>query len=257
LTLNINWQEIKSLAFFSKESIKILHQYELLIPLIKETIIDRQIQNYTIDETIKNKLVENFCKEKNITSETQLKEFISKKNISFELFKDKLARNLKQKKFALENFGAKAEARFLQRKEGLDIVKYNLIRVKEFFLAREIYTQIKENESTFELLAQKFGEGPEKDASGLIGPIPINRAHPQLAKLLRTSKPQELREPILVNGWHLIVQLEEFIPATFNEQVKQMMITELYDGWLNKESGEISSDMIEHYQTDVNISSEE
>ncbi len=69
------------------------------------------------------------------------------------------------------NFAAKAEARFLERKNELDQVVYSLLRLENSFLARELYLQIESGESNFADLAKRYAEGPERNTNGIVGPV--------------------------------------------------------------------------------------
>ena len=50
---------------------------------------------------------------------------------------------------------------------------YSLLRVKDYGLARELWIRLEEDETTFAEAAREFGEGPEADRQGVVGPIPI------------------------------------------------------------------------------------
>jgi len=245
--LNLDHPILEDLSCLSDKSIKLLEKHKLLITLIKSEIIYKHISKYKVDDNSKKILLENFCAKNGIESDKSLEEVLFKNNLSIDELIDKLTMSGKKERYARENFESKAEARFLERKEELDIVTYKLIRVKDKFLAREIYTQLKERESSFEALAERFTEGPEKQSKGLIGPIPISAANEKLSELLRSTTKGELREPIFANNWFLIVQLVDFSHATFDEQTKQNMINELYSNWLERESLEISNDLLSRY----------
>ena len=66
-----------------------------------------------------------------------------------------------------EQFQHKAEARFLAKKEQLDSVVYSLLRVRDGFLARELYLRIAGQEANFADLAAEHSQGrkPKRKAS--------------------------------------------------------------------------------------------
>ena len=57
---------------------------------------------------------------------------------------------------------------------------YSLLRVKDYALARELWIRLEEDETTFAEAAREFGEGPEADRQGVIGPMPIGSLKPVL-----------------------------------------------------------------------------
>ena len=78
-------------------------------------------------------------------------------------------------------------------------------------------------------------EGPEKNTKGIVGPVPITNAHPALAERLRTSTPGKLLEPFQIGEWWLVVRLESYTPASFDEKTAHQMSKELFDRWVNEE----------------------
>lgn len=143
---------------------------------------------------------------------------------------------LRLHRFSSERFGHKAEAHFLSRKSELDHVVYSLLRVGSHELALELYLRIAGGESNFADLAAEFAEGPERTTRGIVGPVPLQQAHPVLQERLRTSRPGELREPIQIENWFLVVRLESYRPASLDDATRQQMIQELFQLWAQEEA---------------------
>lgn len=143
---------------------------------------------------------------------------------------------LRLQRFSSQNFDHKAEAHFLSRKSELDHVVYSLLRVSSSELAQELYFRIAGGESDFADLAAEFAEGPERTTRGIIGPTPLQQAHPILQERLRTSKVGELREPIQIENWHLVVRLESYRAATLDDATRQKMVQELFQIWANEQA---------------------
>ncbi|MBM5790523.1 MAG: peptidylprolyl isomerase [Cyanobacteria bacterium M_surface_10_m1_298] len=134
-----------------------------------------------------------------------------------------------------EHYLPKAETRFLERKTRLDRVIYSLLRVKEAHLARELYLRIAEGEASFADLAATYALGPERATNGVVGPVPLLQAHPALAELLRTSRPGQLRQPIRISDWWLVVRLESYTPATLDEDLQLQLAQELFQEWVEEQ----------------------
>jgi parvulin-like peptidyl-prolyl isomerase len=149
---------------------------------------------------------------------------------------EQIAFPLKVRRHCVEHFSHKAEARFLSRKNHLDRVVYSLLRVRDGLLAQELYLRIAAGEANFADLAASFSEGPEKATKGIVGPVPLTQAHPELAEKLRTSSPGILMEPFRIEQWWLVVRLERYSPASFDEQMATQMATELFEEWVNSET---------------------
>lgn len=133
------------------------------------------------------------------------------------------------RRYSQQHFGPKAEAHFLDRKSDLDSVVYSLLRVKELGLANELFLRISGGEASFSDLAGQFSEGHEKVTRGIIGPVPMVKAHPQLRELLRTVVVGAVQPPIQVEGWCLVVRLESRIPASLDDAMRLQMEQELFE----------------------------
>lgn len=145
-------------------------------------------------------------------------------------------RQLRLAKLARDQFGAKAEARFLQQKGRLDRVVYSLLRLDSRSQAQELYLQIAHGEADFPELASRFSQGPERSTNGVVGPVPLNQAHPSLADKLRAAQPGALLEPFRIDRWWVVVRLERYAAASFDARMAEQMSVELLQEWLQQET---------------------
>ena len=137
---------------------------------------------------------------------------------------------------ALELLGAKADPLFLAKNERLDRVVYSLLRLNSQSKAQELYLRIAHGEANFSDLAGRFSEGMERDTNGLIGPVPLNQAHPTLSEKLRAAKPGMLLEPFRIDRWWVVARLERFAPASFDARMGAQMSMELLQEWLKEDT---------------------
>jgi parvulin-like peptidyl-prolyl isomerase len=73
-------------------------------------------------------------------------------------------------------------------------------------------------------LAHEFSEGPEKQAGGLVGPMPLSQPHPGLARLLQVSQPGQLWPPKALEGWWVIVRLEALHGAVLDGAMGERLL---------------------------------
>ena len=138
------------------------------------------------------------------------------------------------RRFAHQRFAPGVEERFLASKGSRDLVIYSLLRVKDYALARELWIRLEEDETTFAEAAREFGEGPEADRQGVIGPIPIGALHPvKLQDILRGLKAGELSPPFVLGEWQILLRLEKLTPARLDDQVREQMLQESLDQFLD------------------------
>ena len=111
-----------------------------------------------------------------------------------------------------------------------------MLRLKNSFLARELYLQIESGESNFADLAKRYAEGPERNTNGIVGPVSLTQAHPVLVEKLRVAQPGVLLEPFRISDWWLVVRLERYSPASFTDEVSDQMCQEMFDLWVDEET---------------------
>jgi parvulin-like peptidyl-prolyl isomerase len=138
-------------------------------------------------------------------------------------------------RFKQAMFSHQVEPYFLKRKSTLDQVVYSLIRTKELELTNELYFRILEGEQTFAEVARQYSEGPEASTGGLLGPVPLSQPHAAIAHLLTISKPGQLWMPRFVADWFVILRLEKRHSAQLNATLRQQLLNELFENWLQQE----------------------
>lgn len=229
--------------------VAMLQRHNMLATLVKREIMANALSSVTIHPDESKKLLSRYCKQLKIKSSESLVSHIKSKGITEADLSWQLELLLRIKIYSLATFGAKAEQRFLERKDSLDLVTYSLLRLDSQYLARELYLQIEEEENDFADLAAKHSSGPEKHKNGQIGPISLTKAHPILAEKLRTHEPGALIEPFKIQNWWLVVRLDDYKQASFNDQIKQKMCTELFEKWAEEETTSILSSHQAHSST--------
>ena len=134
-----------------------------------------------------------------------------------------------------EQWGDDLQTIFLQRKAEFDQVTYSFLRLLDGELAQELYLKIKEGEASFADMASQFSGGPEKRTGGCLGPVPLSKPHPALARLLRVSKPGRLWPPKQLDGWWILVRLEKLQPATLTPALKERLLLDEGEKFLRQE----------------------
>lgn len=150
---------------------------------------------------------------------------------------DVLMRATKDRRLALYRercFVDEVEIRFLERKPDLDYVVYSILRVHEEAIAQELYQRIREGEADFAELAADFSQGMERETRGQIGPVPLSTAHEELVRRLRVSRQGQLWAPFFVVDIWVVFRFERLIPAALNDEVRAMLLEELFDAWFDE-----------------------
>ena len=214
----------------------LLQRYGLLQPLVTKMMTSQAIAAVVISDQDLNQARLDLLKEKGYDGIEQWPQLLEVVAGTEPEVMAALSSNVKQQTFIREQFLPKAEARFLDRKNELDQVVYSLLRLENRFLAQELYLQIESGESNFADLAKRYAEGLERNTNGIIGPVPLTQAHPVLAERLRISRPGALLEPFRISDWWLVVRLERYSPATFSDEISDLMCQELFVEWQKEQT---------------------
>jgi parvulin-like peptidyl-prolyl isomerase len=137
-------------------------------------------------------------------------------------------------RFRRHRWGEEVEIHFLRRKPELDQVVYSLLRVSDADLAAELHQRIQEGEASFAALATDHSEGRERHSQGVIGPMPLLTAHPEISSRLRVGQSGQLWPPFQVDRFWIVVRLEEHLPARLDDPTAQRMLEELFEAWLKE-----------------------
>lgn len=210
------------------EAIAMLRRHNHLRSLLRAEVIEMRVAGVRIEIEESNKVWEDYLTKNQIKEEKALDKHMEILGLDKDALRWQLELPLRITKHCLEEYKHKSEARFLTKKEDLDKVIYSLLRVKDGFLARELYLRIASNEANFADLAAEFSQGNEAKMKGIVGPVPMNQAHPILSEKLRTSRPGQLNEPFNIGEWWLIARLERYEPARFDETTMRVMTQEIF-----------------------------
>lgn len=147
----------------------------------------------------------------------------------FEVWMD---RELRIRKFQQKQWGKTLYSYFLQRKYDLDRVIYSRIRLQDQNVAQELYFRLIEEEQSFTELAHLYSEELTAEPGGKVGPIALGKLHPHLAQRFYGARPGQLWAPMRIDKWIEIVRLEAFLPVQLDESMRQMLLNELLEHWL-------------------------
>ena len=214
----------------------LLKQFNLLRPLVEQMLISDAIADVEVSEEQLEEGRLGLLQQRGFDGLEQWPELLKELERTDEEVVERLRRGIQRRTFMRDRFVAKAEARFLERKNELDQVVYSLLRLENTFLARELYLQIESGESNFADLAKRYAEGPERNTNGIVGPVSLTQAHPALVEKLRVAQPGVLLEPFRIADWWLVVRLERYSPATFTPEVSDRMCREMFDAWIAEET---------------------
>ncbi len=222
------------------EIIPLLACYNIIPQFLCELIIDRAIAPIKCTPEEITKACQKFYQHWGLISETEIQAWRERYGLSQEQLEDLATRKLKVEKFKQATWGHSLVSYFFQRKSQLDRVIFSLIRIKDRFIANELYFRITEGEQSFAQLAHEYSEGPEAQTKGLMGPVELGSLHPILAQLLYTSNEGVVQPPVTLGEFQVIVCVEKFIPAQLDEFMRQRLLQEKFEAWFQHQLNQLS-----------------
>ena len=212
-----------------------LQEHQLMPRLVQEILIDGAISNISCDPA---EALKAFCSARGLFSKEQQEAWCQQQRKTPEQLSLAAQREYKLAQFQEKTWGEQVESYFLQRKAQLDRVRYSLIRTKDTSLAQEIYFRLNDDGASFAQLASQYSEGQESKTGGMVGPVELSVPHPILARMLMVSQPGQLWAPTQIGEWLVIARLEQFIPAQFDATMRQRLLSEQFQEWLDTQIAE-------------------
>ncbi len=219
----------------ASDILPLLREYGLLPHLIRECFLDAAIADVVLTPEEEAAAEKTFCDRQRLGTAEEKQAWIQQRYGTPELLALNARRDARLQKFKQEMFDNEVQSYFLQRKGRLDRVLYSLIRTREAGLAQELYFRIQDDGHSFADLAREHSEGQEAGTGGLIGPVELSVPHPQLANQLAISQPGQLWPPRKIGEWFILVRLEKFLPAQMDDAMRQRLIEELFQQWLQQQ----------------------
>ncbi len=227
--------QVGSQAITSEDIIARIKHYQLLPQLKQELILDEAIAAIDCSADEINEAYHQLVIKHQLTSDEAKQIFCDRRHLTSTDLEALLARLVRIEKFKHQMWNHRLESYFLKRKQALDQVIYSMIRVQDGGMAEELYFRLAENEQSFAEVAREYSQGPEAQVNGIIGPVELGTLHPTLANLLAVSQPNQLWHPILVAEWVLIVRLEKLIPAQLDAPMRQRLLGEMLEAWIQEQ----------------------
>ncbi len=228
-------------AITAEDIIPLLARYQLLPQLLRELILDDVIASYTCTPEEVAQACQQVYEQNQLATPEARQAWLMQRQLTPAEFESRTERALRIEKFKQATWGLKLESYFLQRKGQMDKVIYSLIRTQDVGIAQELYFRIQEGEQSFAELAREYSQGPEAQTGGLIGPVELSTPNPQLAQMLAMSQPGQLWPPTALGEWLVIIRLERFIPAQMDEPMRQRLLNELFNNWLQEQLNRVNA----------------
>lgn len=142
------------------------------------------------------------------------------------------ARNFKLQKFKEDIWGYKLGSYYLSRKPQLDRMIVSVMQVNDEETAQELFFRVQSGDKSFAELAFKYSQGVQARDGGKLGPVTIANLHPQIYRQIAHLQPGQLSSLFKIDPFYMFVRLEKLVPAQFDDNLRQVLLDELFEKWL-------------------------
>ena len=222
-----------------------LSKYGLLTDFLKSKVLEKKIKDINLSEVEKAEARDHYINYFSLKNELLIEEHRKKNLLSKENLLYRMNLNKKVQKYCEEKYNEFIAKEYISNKENMDIVKYSMLRVKEYGLAIEIYLKIKDDNEDFNELAKKYSTGIEKKTNGVIGPLPLERVNNLMRPKLRKNNLKILNKPFKYNNEWILCRLEEYKESKLDQKTVMNLKSKILDE-------EIEREIINCYTNDLN-----
>jgi len=237
LTITSHALQLDQQLIYSHDLVPLLRRYNLLPSLVKELIIDQAIATVECTENESSQALLAFEQQFSESSDRAL--WLNQHLLTEETLPQWATRSLRIEKYKYQAFNNILLSHFLKRKPDLDRVTYRIIRHKDSDIIQELFFRLQSQEQTFEQLVKDFSQVEEGQGDGLIGPVHVGSLHPSLTKALFSISPSEILPPFQIGEWFIILRLEQLIPVRLDEPMREFLLEELFQNWLQQKIGSL------------------
>ena len=218
-----------------KNFLKDLSKYGLLKEYLKSKILETKLQNIELNREEISIAKKNYMKFFHLKDDNALEKHRISNTLSTENLFYKITLFSKVQKYCEINYSEVINKIFYKQKEKIDSVKYSLIRVKENGLCKELYYRVKDDNDDFNQIAKDYSIGIEKQTSGFIGPLSLDKVHPKVRDKLKKCYLNFLHKPFKVNNDWILIRLEEYFESKLDQNYIKKLNSELLDKEIEKE----------------------
>ena len=206
--------------------------------LVQEWVLDRTLAETPLPETQLDVLLEEFRKQQGLDSDEAFQAFLINRHIDQGLLLQIISRPHQVVAYREERWGPAANSLYLQKKDQFDLVRYRRLQSSNSDVMQEIYFRLKDQEESWESLARQFPGAPA-DATALVGPIAVAEVEQPILELLRQLEPGKVGRPVQLNDEVVVVALEEFTPSALNQTIRDTLLRQAFEEWLQAECDRI------------------
>lgn len=221
---------------------QIFHQAKLsgqipnFVKAITETeIINATAQEKQIETTPEElqKAADTFRAANQLTSADETWKWLDNRGLTIEDFEEMIHNSVLRAKLAYHLFADQVESYFFENKINYTTAVIYEICVDDEDLAMELFYAVQENEVSFSEVAHQYIEETEqRRRGGYRGVLNRKQLSPEKSAAVFAANPPQLLKPVVTSKGVYLIFVEEIIDPELTENVRQKILLELFDQWL-------------------------
>lgn len=228
--------------FTSEEIVSYLRQTAQLKGIYQKLLSQHVIQNgarsrnLTVTPPEIQTEAERFRREYHLEKATDTLAWLADQLMDTDDWEIGLSSNLLAQKLANALFDSDVEKYFSQNKLQFDQVLLYQLQVESHHFAQEICYQILEKECTFHTAAHRYDINSDRRLRcGYEGKLSRWKLAPHVAAAVFGAPLGATIGPIEIGSSHNLFMVEAFIPAQLTDEIRQEIIHDLFEEWLERE----------------------
>jgi PPIC-type PPIASE domain len=226
--------QIRDNQISSDRTLKYLADSQLLPQILREMVVDELIDRVVKTEQID--LTPSVAEWDRLAA--QIAKISPFQGMNSEQFDAITARTLKLHKFKQAGWGHRVNEYYQSIEHRLHRVVYSVLHVEDGLLAQELFFRVQSGEQSFKSLVQQYSPDPTLvQRGGIVGPISIDKIPAALVQTVTKLHPGELSPLFQLDRYYGFIRLEDWIPATLDENMRQLLLDELFENWIQERIG--------------------
>lgn len=220
-------QYLKQAGGFQRTLGEILRQY--IIDKELQTREEIQVDDFRVDQALLD-----FRNQSQLNDPELLQKWLAANGISYSEFRHQIALGIKIEKLKNEVTSNDLESYFAEQKPLLDQVVLSRIILEDAEKAEKIAQEINQEPTKFESLAKDHSITNDKARNGLMGVVRKGTLPEILQTEIAQAEAGAIIGPLAIDRRHCLFRVEEILPATLDEPLKQELKNQLFEQWIQK-----------------------
>ena len=217
-----------------QDLVDLLRRTGQLPNLLREWVLDQALADVALEEGEEDRLITDLREGNGLTSDEAYSSFLQQRQLNDALLRQSLSRPHKVVRYREERWGPRANSLYLQHKDRYDRISYRRLQSCDADVMQEVYFRLKDREESWESLARQFQPG-NPEANALEGPVTVASVEPELLAELHRAGPNRLLKPLQLGDQVIVAELEQVLPAEFNEELRTQLLRDAFETWLSEE----------------------